>query len=63
MRGARGAIARKGGVGVLLVWARVALALNPSLSIGQYSHTAWKVSQGFSRGVINDVAQTADGFV
>jgi ligand-binding sensor domain-containing protein/signal transduction histidine kinase len=48
---------------LLLVCRPCALALNPSLDIGQYAHKPWKVSEGFTRGVINDVAQTPDGFL
>jgi len=37
--------------GVLLVCCPCALALNPSLNVSQYAHTAWKVRDGFSKGV------------
>jgi signal transduction histidine kinase/ligand-binding sensor domain-containing protein len=40
-----------------------AFALNPSLDISQYAHTAWKVRDGFSKGRITSVAQTPDGYL
>jgi signal transduction histidine kinase/ligand-binding sensor domain-containing protein len=38
-----------------------AFALDPSLDISQYAHTAWKVRDGFSKGSIFAIAQTPDG--
>jgi ligand-binding sensor domain-containing protein/signal transduction histidine kinase len=40
-----------------------ASALNPSLDISQYAHTSWKIREGFSRGQINAIAQTPDGYL
>jgi signal transduction histidine kinase/ligand-binding sensor domain-containing protein len=40
-----------------------AFALNPSLDISQYAHTAWQVRDGFSKGRITSVAQTPDGYL
>ena len=40
-----------------------ALALDPSLEISQYAHTAWTVRDGFSLGNIYAMAQTPDGFL
>jgi hypothetical protein len=40
-----------------------ALELNPSLDISQYAHKPWKVSEGCTKGFINDIAQTPDGFL
>ncbi|MGA3049836.1 MAG: two-component regulator propeller domain-containing protein [Terracidiphilus sp.] len=40
-----------------------ALALDPSLDISQYAHTAWKNREGFTRGGINAIAQTSDGYI
>ena len=40
-----------------------AFALNSPLDISQYAHTAWKVRNGFSRGAINSIAQTPDGYL
>lgn len=40
-----------------------AAALDPSLDVDQYAHTAWKVRDGFSRGGIFSIAQTPDGYL
>src|SRR5579862_3828711 len=40
-----------------------AFALNPSLDINQYAHTAWTIRDGFFQGVIQSIAQTPDGFL
>jgi signal transduction histidine kinase/ligand-binding sensor domain-containing protein len=40
-----------------------ALALDPSLDVSQYAHTAWTVRDGFSLGNIYAMAQTPDGFL
>ncbi|HKF01109.1 MAG TPA: two-component regulator propeller domain-containing protein, partial [Candidatus Sulfotelmatobacter sp.] len=40
-----------------------ALALDPSLDISQYAHTAWKVRDGFVKGAIVMIAQTPDGYL
>ena len=40
-----------------------ASALNPSLDINQYAHKAWTIREGFSKGVINSIAQTPDGYL
>ena len=50
-------------LGILLGSWSCAFGLDPSLDVGQYAHTAWKVSQGFSKGVISSVTQTADGYL
>ena len=49
--------------GTLLAGWPCALALDPSLDISQYAHTAWKVRDGFAKGAINAVAQTPDGYL
>jgi signal transduction histidine kinase/ligand-binding sensor domain-containing protein len=38
-------------------------ALNPSLDISQYAHTAWTVRDGFSLGSTFAMAQTPDGYL
>jgi hypothetical protein len=38
-------------------------ALDPSLDVNQYAHTAWKVREGFSRGGISSIAQSPDGYL
>jgi signal transduction histidine kinase/ligand-binding sensor domain-containing protein len=47
----------------MLVLCPGALALNPALDVSQYAHTAWKYRDGFTKGVIYDVAQTPDGYL
>jgi len=38
-------------------------ALNPSLDVSQYGHTAWTARDGFSVGAIYAMAQTPDGYL
>jgi signal transduction histidine kinase/ligand-binding sensor domain-containing protein len=40
-----------------------AFALNPALDISQYAHTPWKIRDGFSKGEIDSIAQTPDGYL
>ena len=40
-----------------------ALALDPSLEVSQYAHTAWTVRNEFSVGTAFAMAQTPDGYV
>ena len=40
-----------------------ALALDPSLDVSQYAHTAWTVREGFTQGYIRSIAQTPDGYI
>jgi signal transduction histidine kinase/ligand-binding sensor domain-containing protein len=40
-----------------------AFALDSSLDINQYAHTAWTVRDGFFHGGIQSIAQTPDGFL
>jgi PAS domain S-box-containing protein len=49
--------------GILLACCPGASALDPSLDINQYAHTAWKIREGFTKGTILAVAQTPDGFL
>ena len=46
-----------------LAWCPCALALNPALDVSQYTHTAWKIREGFSEGSIISTAQTPDGYL
>src|SRR5215470_672444 len=48
---------------ILLACCRCAFALDPSLDVNQYAHTAWKVRDGFAKGLIASVAQTQDGYL
>src|SRR5258706_14741184 len=49
--------------GMLLAGASCAFALNPALDVSQYAHTAWKIRDGFTKGAINAIAQTPDGYL
>ena len=46
-----------------LLWSTPALALDPSLDISQYGHTAWTARDGLSLGTIFAMAQTPDGYL
>ncbi len=48
---------------MLLVCRADAFAQNSSLDVSQYAHTAWKISEGFSEGIIRSITQTADGYL
>lgn len=48
---------------VMLLAGTCAFALNPSLDVSQYGHTAWRVSDGFTQGTILTIAQTPDGYL
>ena len=47
----------------LLLGAAPVLALDPSLEVSQYSHTAWTARDGLSVGAIFAMAQTPDGYL
>jgi len=40
-----------------------AFALDPSLDVNQYSHTAWTVRGGFFKSSISAIVQTPDGYI
>ena len=48
---------------LLLFSAARAFSLDPSLDVSQYAHTAWRVRDGFTRGMILAIAQTPDGYL
>src|SRR6202047_5268033 len=50
-------------LGILLACSSCASALDPSLDISQYAHSAWKIREGFSKGRITSIAQTPDGYL
>jgi len=58
-------IVRRAGttVGALLACCNIASALNPSLDVNQYAHTAWNVRDGTLRSEIMSIAQTPDGYL
>jgi ligand-binding sensor domain-containing protein len=46
-----------------LLTASSAWAVDPSLHISQYAHTAWRIQDGVFSGAPNTVTQTADGYL
>src|SRR5262249_30066331 len=44
-------------------WCSCAFALDPTLDVSQYAHTAWKVREGFSKTAIWAIAQAPDGYL
>ncbi len=40
-----------------------AFALDPSLDLSQYAHTAWRGRDGSFRGAVTSIAQTPDGYL
>jgi signal transduction histidine kinase/ligand-binding sensor domain-containing protein len=48
---------------IVLACCPCAFALNPSLDVGQYAHTAWRARDGFIPGAILAIAQTPDGYL
>jgi len=46
-----------------LGWCSSVFALNPSLDVSQYAHTAWKNGEGLPNGFIRAIAQTPDGYL
>jgi len=51
------------GLSLALWWCACAAALDPSLDVNQYAHTAWKLREGFATGEIHVIAQTPDGYL
>src|ERR1700761_9349886 len=52
-----------GAVSLLLVVCHRASALDPSLDVNQYAHTAWKIRDGFFKLPLTSIAQTFDGYL
>jgi signal transduction histidine kinase/ligand-binding sensor domain-containing protein len=48
---------------VVLACSPSALALNPALDVSQYTHTSWKIRDGFFKGPITSFAQLPDGYL
>jgi ligand-binding sensor domain-containing protein len=48
---------------ILLACCPGASALDPSFDVSQYAHTTWKVREGFTKGHVNSIAQTPDGYL
>jgi len=49
--------------GLLQLCCPEAFALDPTLDVSQYSHTAWRNRDGFAKGIVNSIAQTPDGYL
>ena len=47
----------------LVALCAAAPALDPSLDVSQYAHTAWKIREGFAKSRITSIAQTPDGYL
>ena len=47
----------------MLAFSACAYALDPSLEISQYAHTAWTIREGFFKGNIYAIAQGRDGYL
>jgi signal transduction histidine kinase/ligand-binding sensor domain-containing protein len=50
-------------LGLLVIFCPNALALDPSLDISQYAHTAWNSREGLFNGGVQTIAQTPDGYL
>ena len=48
---------------VICAWCGCAFALDPTLDVTQYAHTAWKVRDGFLKAEVLSFAQTPDGYL
>lgn len=47
-----------------VVWFTISSsALDPNRQVSQYSHTAWRIADGFFSGTPQAIAQTADGYL
>jgi signal transduction histidine kinase/ligand-binding sensor domain-containing protein len=49
--------------GLLLLGCPCAIALDRSLDVSQYTHTPWRVRDGFAQGTIAAIVQTPDGYL
>lgn len=49
--------------GILLAAIPCMFALDPTLDVSQYAHTAWKIRDGAFKGDIQAIAQTPDGYL
>jgi len=47
----------------LLFWCPRIFALDPSIDVSQYAHTAWTYRDGFVQGAVNAITQTPDGYL
>src|SRR5215469_16771395 len=49
--------------GAVMACCPCAFALDAALDVSQYAHTAWKIRDGFTKGTIQAIAQTPDGYL
>jgi signal transduction histidine kinase/ligand-binding sensor domain-containing protein len=47
----------------LLLLCPSAFALDPSLDVSQYAHTAWRFREGFTQSPTKSIVQTPDGYI
>ena len=52
-----------GWLAILLASSACIFALDPSLDVSQYAHSAWKIREGFTKGTVFSMAQTPDGYL
>ena len=50
-------------LGFVLACCPFTFAIDSFLDVNQYAHTAWKIREGFSKGEIGAITQTADGYI
>ena len=48
---------------MLLASSACAFALDPTLDVNQYAHTAWPSRDGFPKGIVEAIAQSPDGYL
>jgi signal transduction histidine kinase/ligand-binding sensor domain-containing protein len=49
--------------GLVAACGQSASALDSTLDVGQYAHTAWRFRDGFAQGQVTAIAQTPDGYL
>jgi len=50
-------------IAVLAITTVTAWAVDPTVHITQYTHTAWRLRDGFFGGSPNSITQTQDGYL
>ena len=51
------------GLAIALAFSVCAFALDPTLDVSQYAHTAWLNRDGFPKGIVEAIAQSPDGYL
>ena len=62
-RGARPTALGVGLATLLLLSSTAAFALDPSLDVSRYAHTAWRIRDGFPKGIVYAIVQSPDGYL